>query len=97
MAIGLVFAAELAALLDRIDAARVQEHRRVVAGYDLPVELPGDVDADAVVELMGHDKKAIDGLTFVLDGPDGVEPVTGVPRELIDEALARVAPGGSAS
>ncbi len=27
---------------------------------------------------MARDKKAVDGLTFVLDGPDGVEVVTGV-------------------
>ena len=35
---------------------------------------------------MGRDKKAIAGLTFVLDGPDGVEVVPGV-----DEADARAA------
>jgi 5-deoxy-5-amino-3-dehydroquinate synthase len=38
------------------------------------------------VDLMGRDKKAIAGLTFVLDGPDGVEVVPGV-----DEADARAA------
>ena len=27
---------------------------------------------------MAGDKKAVDGLTFALDGPDGVEVVTGV-------------------
>ena len=37
---------------------------------------------------MGRDKKALDGVTFVLDGPDGVEPVTGVDRADIDAALA---------
>ena len=40
---------------------------------------PG-VDPDELVELMGRDKKAVDGLTFVLDGPDGVEVVPGVDR-----------------
>ena len=34
--IGLVFAAELAHALGRIDDGRVAEHRRVVASYDLP-------------------------------------------------------------
>ena len=43
---------------------------------------------------MGRDKKAIDGLTFVLDGPDGVEPVTGVPRPTIDAALDAVRSAG---
>ena len=37
-------------------------------------------DPDQLVDLMGRDKKAIDGLTFVLDGPDGVEVVPGVDR-----------------
>jgi 5-deoxy-5-amino-3-dehydroquinate synthase len=27
---------------------------------------------------MGRDKKAVRGLTFVLDGPDGIEVVPGV-------------------
>src|SRR5262249_19396340 len=42
--IGLVYAAEVARTLDRIDEARVAEHRRVVAGYDLPTSLPPGVD-----------------------------------------------------
>src|SRR5690606_35658420 len=36
VAIGLVYAAEVAQRLGRIDADRVAEHRKVVAGYDLP-------------------------------------------------------------
>ena len=43
------------------------------AAYDLPSTLPAGLDHDELVELMGRDKKALDGLTFVLDGPDGVE------------------------
>ena len=39
---------------------------------------------------MGRDKKAIDGLTFVLDGPHGVELVAGVPRAPVEAALARM-------
>ena len=99
VAIGLVFAAELAAALERIDADRVAEHRRVVAGYGLPDRLPPGVDARrAASQLMGRDKKARGGLTFVLDGPAGVEPVTGVdPRAAIDGAFAALdgAAGGT--
>ena len=40
VAIGLVFAAELARRLGRIDDERVAEHRPVVGGYDLPSALP---------------------------------------------------------
>ena len=90
VAIGLVFAAELAQVLGRIDASRVEEHRRVVGAYDLPSSLPATVDHDELVVLFGRDKKAIGGVTFVLDGPNGVEPVRDVPREAIDTALERI-------
>lgn len=90
VAIGLVFAAELAGVLGRVDQDRVDEHRRVVTSYGLPAALPGDVDPDELVELFGRDKKAVGGVTFVLDGPEGVEPVKGVPRTAIDEAFRRI-------
>ena len=38
-------------------------------------DLPAGLDPDELVDLFARDKKAVDGLTFVLDGPDGVEPV----------------------
>ena len=75
VAIGLIYAAELAHRMGRIDADRVAEHRRVVAGYDLPMALPPGSDPHQLVALFARDKKAIGGLTFVLDGPRGVEPV----------------------
>lgn len=75
VAIGLVYAAELALRLGRIDENRVAEHRRVVAGYDLPMRVPDGLDADEVISLFSRDKKAVGGITFVLDGPAGVEPV----------------------
>jgi 5-deoxy-5-amino-3-dehydroquinate synthase len=90
VAIGLVFAAELARELGRIDQGRVDEHRKVLARYDLPVGLPDGVDAEELVVLMARDKKAVDGLTFVLDGPDGVEPVVGVERDAVDAALGAI-------
>ena len=40
--------------------------------------------------LMARDKKALDGLTFVLDGPDGVEVVAGVPEAAVRSAPRRV-------
>jgi 5-deoxy-5-amino-3-dehydroquinate synthase len=99
VAIGLVYAAEVAYALGRISADRVLTHRRVVAGYDLPSRLPAGADPDELVAYMARDKKATDGLTFVLDGPNGVEPVVGVTRDVLDAAFAAVgsegAPGGS--
>ncbi|HUS60911.1 MAG TPA: 3-dehydroquinate synthase family protein [Acidimicrobiales bacterium] len=73
--IGLVYAARLARHLGRIDDARVAEHERVVAGYGLATVAPLRLDPAEVVSVMQRDKKATSGLTFVLDGPRGVEPV----------------------
>ncbi len=87
VAIGLVFAAELAQRLGRIDEARVAEHRRIVGSYDLPSTLPAGLDSAELISLMGRDKKALDGITFVLDGPNGVESVTGVDVGLIEAAI----------
>jgi 5-deoxy-5-amino-3-dehydroquinate synthase len=88
VAIGLVYAAELARLLGRIGDDAVAEHRRVVGGYDLPTQLPAGLDDEELVALMGRDKKVLDdGLTFVLDGPSGVEVVAGVDAGVAREAL----------
>ena len=91
VAIGLIYAAELALVLGRIDEDRVAEHRRIVGDvYGLDTALPAGADADALIELMGRDKKAIDGLTFVLDGHDGVEVVGLVPGEAVAAAFERM-------
>jgi len=84
VAIGLIYAAELAHRMGRIGAERVAEHRKVVSGYDLPMSLPPNTDPDQLVALFARDKKAVGGLTFVLDGPNGVEPV-----RISDTALLR--------
>ncbi len=97
VAVGLIFAAELALRLGRIDADRVAEHRRVVAAYDLPGALPEGLATSELIELMGRDKKALDGITFVLDGPDGVESVTGVAASIIAEAIDAIRPQGDRS
>jgi 5-deoxy-5-amino-3-dehydroquinate synthase len=78
VAIGLIFAALLAQRLGRIDAARVQAHRAVVGSYDLPSELPAGAGSAELLAFMTRDKKAHQDLTFVLDGPNGVEAVRGV-------------------
>jgi 5-deoxy-5-amino-3-dehydroquinate synthase len=75
VAVGLVYAAELARTLGRVDDARVADHRRVVGSYDLPTTLPAGSDPAELLALMRRDKKAVTGLTFVLDGPEGVEVV----------------------
>lgn len=97
VAVGLIFAAELALRLGRIDESRVAEHRRVVAAYDLPSTLPVGLATTALIELMARDKKALDGITFVLDGPDGVESVTGVSVALIEDAIEAIRTEGDRS
>jgi 5-deoxy-5-amino-3-dehydroquinate synthase len=91
VAVGLVYAAELAAALGRIDGARVRDHRRVVDEYGLPSVLPTGADPDQLVTLMRRDKKAVHGLTFVLDGPDGIEVVPGVDPGTARVVLDRIA------
>jgi 5-deoxy-5-amino-3-dehydroquinate synthase len=88
VAIGLLFAALLARRLGRIDEARVEEHRRVIGSFELPTELPPDADAGELLEFMARDKKAQQDLTFVLDGPNGVEPVRGVAAPDVVATLA---------
>lgn len=97
VAVGLVFAAELARAMGRIGDAEVDEHRRVVGGYDLPTTLPAGLADDELLGLMGRDKKVLDGdgLTFVLDGPDGLEVVEGVDVELVRRTLPRVREDGA--
>jgi 5-deoxy-5-amino-3-dehydroquinate synthase len=90
VAIGLVYAAELAWGLGRIDRTRVEEHRATVAAYDLPTSIPAGLGPDDLLPLFGRDKKAVRGVTFVLDGPNGVETVTGVDEAALVDALERV-------
>ena len=91
VAVGLIYAAELARAMGRIDDDAVAEHRRVVSSYDLPTSLPAGLDDDELMGLMARDKKVLDaGLTFVLDGPVGVEVVTGVDPDLVRATLGAV-------
>lgn len=79
VAIGLIFAAHLARALGRIDEARVEYHERVVgAEYGLRTRPPEGLDAGELLQVMSKDKKALDGLTFVLDSARGPEVVSDV-------------------
>jgi 5-deoxy-5-amino-3-dehydroquinate synthase len=93
VAIGLLFAALLARRLGRIDDARVEEHRRVINSFDLPTDLPPGAGAAELVAFMARDKKAQQDLTFVLDGPNGVEPVKGVAAPDVVATLAAMGAG----
>ena len=91
VAIGLVYAANLARRLGRIDDQRVTEHVKLVASYDLPSRLPPGSDSDRLIDLMGRDKKVTTkGFTFVLDSPRGLEVVCEVGEREVREALEEV-------
>ncbi|MDG1365537.1 MAG: 3-dehydroquinate synthase [Acidimicrobiales bacterium] len=90
VAIGIRYAAEVAHRLGRIDAARVAEHERVLSAYELPSTVPDALADDALLALFASDKKAIDGVTFVLDGPAGVEVVVGIDATVLADSFAAV-------
>ena len=90
VAIGLIYAAELGRALERIDSDRVAEHRKIVDGYGLPGSLPEGAQADDLMAAMARDKKAVDGLTFALDGPTGVEVVASIDPGLVRDTLEAV-------
>ena len=71
VAIGLVFAAALAAATERVDAGHVDAHRALLDGLGLPTRAPDSATADALLTVMQRDKKARGGLTFVLRDRDG--------------------------
>ncbi len=99
VAVGLVFAGQLARRLGRIDDRREELHRLVVGGFDLSPLLPHNADPEHLVSFMSRDKKARHDLTFVLDGPGGVEVVHGVDRAEVVATLAamdRTGPDGRA-
>lgn len=94
VAVGLVFAALLARRLGRIGDERVALHRRVVGGFDLSPALPEDADPEQLVTFMSRDKKARGDLSFVLDGPNGVEPVHGIRSGEVIATLAEMERAG---
>jgi len=88
VAVGLVFSARLAQRLGRIDEDRVREHLSVLGHFGLPTDLPEGLHAAELLEYMARDKKTLHDLTFVLDGPDGVEPLRGVEETDVVATLA---------
>lgn len=90
VAVGLAFATQLAAELGRISAARARQQQDLLTAYGLPVTAPAGLTAADAFALMRRDKKAAGGLTFVLDGPRGVERVDDPDAGALERALAHV-------
>jgi len=92
VAVGLLFAAELALTVGRIDEERVTLHHRVVRdeyglATDEQLASASSNGVGTLIDFMRRDKKATDGLTFVLDGPSGLEVVPGVDEGTVKAAL----------
>ncbi len=92
VAVGLVFAAELAAALGRLPGDAPDSTRWMLARFGLPTTAPDGLAAADLVMLMRRDKKAAGGLTFVLPAPGGgpLERVDDPPAPLVERALAAV-------
>jgi 3-dehydroquinate synthase len=90
VAVGLVFAGHLAGALERISPAAVARHEQLVDALGLPVRAPGGLRRDDLLAVMGRDKKAAGGLTFVLQGPNGIERVDDPDPAAVGKAFAAI-------
>jgi 3-dehydroquinate synthase len=90
VAIGLVFAAELAGALERIPRREVDRQRAVVESLGLATRVPDNVDAGALLAVMARDKKSSGGVTFVLAGADGLGVVDDPSPAALHAAFAAV-------
>lgn len=65
IAVGMVAAAVVSSTITGFDA--VEEHRTTIAGLGLPTSAPAGLDVEAVLDLVGHDKKrTAEGIRMVL-------------------------------
>jgi len=90
VSVGVVFAGQLAAALERVPADTGDRHRTVVRALGLPDTVLETVPASRLLELMARDKKSRGGLTFVLLGDGGLEQVDDPPAPALERALAAV-------
>ncbi len=88
VAVGIIFAAHVARAMGRIDQSRVDWHYEIIGRtYGLKTKPDEKFNRQDLVALMRSDKKAVSGLTFVLDGPSGIEVVNGVDEKHLDQAF----------
>ena len=90
VAVGLVYAAELAAELGRIDQARVDDHRRVLDAYGLAAGAAAGLGPRPAGGADGPRQEGHRRADVRARRPRGVEVVAGVPRAPVVAALARM-------
>ncbi len=89
IAIGMCTAAELAVKQGMLDKEAVSRIRGLIGSYELPVKIPGDIPAEAMIDAMEIDKKVKSGrLRFILPESIGsVRIVEDIDRGIIREVL----------
>ena len=90
VAVGLVFAAQLATALERTPPDLAIRTESLVRALGLPVQAPSGVTAAELLAIMKRDKKSDGGLTFVLDGPSGIERVDDPDPVAVNKAFAAI-------
>ncbi len=90
VATGLIFAAELAFELGRISRERVNEHYKAVRRFGFETTISAELNLDEIVQLFSADKKALSGITFVLDGENGIESVVVEDEALLMKCLKKM-------
>jgi 5-deoxy-5-amino-3-dehydroquinate synthase len=90
VAVGLVFAAHLATALERTPPELAIRTESLVRALGLPVQVPPGVTAAELLTIMKRDKKSDGGITFVLDGPSGIERVDDPDPVAVNKALAAI-------
>jgi 5-deoxy-5-amino-3-dehydroquinate synthase len=87
VAIGIAFAAHVAARLGRIGSSRVVEHHEVLSSYELPSRVPDELSTEELMRFLLADKKHRRGLAMVLDGPSGLELVEGLEEHFLAQMI----------
>jgi 5-deoxy-5-amino-3-dehydroquinate synthase len=90
VAIGLVFAANLATALERTPPELVTRTEALVGALGLPLQAPAGIAGADLLAVMRRDKKSGGGLTFVLDGPRGIERVDDPEPAAVNKAFAAI-------
>jgi 3-dehydroquinate synthase len=89
VAIGMCLEARLSSMLNFIDNNKALRIKALIASYDLPSEMPSDIDIEHILSSMELDKKAVAGeLRFILPEKIGsVRIHKGVSEKLLRDVL----------
>jgi 3-dehydroquinate synthase len=91
VAIGMYLEARLSQMLDLADKDQVLRIKNLLESYELPSELPEDIDKNSILLSMQLDKKTVAGkLKFILPEKIGkVRIEKGVPEETVRKSLQK--------